>query len=309
MTGPKPLAVVGNVNIDLIMGPVRPWPDPGTETIVTHSDLRLGGAAGNAALAWRALERDFQFASNTGRDPFGEMLRQAFAPHSAAWPITGSDTTLSVGLTHDDTERTFFTTRGHLADLTWPQVRAMLDWPRLAGGMLLVCGTFVSDGLVADYDALLDHARGQGVGIALDTGWPTGGWTTGTLARVRGWLDRCDCLLLNEVETRALSGGLPPDQAPSALLPLMPAGAVVVVKCGAAGAVAQSLGGPLLRAPSPAVTARDTIGAGDIFNAGYLAGWSDGLDLAACLRRGVVCASTAVSTFPRRYAPDAGGGA
>ena len=27
----RPLAVVGNVNIDLIMGPVKPWPTPGTE--------------------------------------------------------------------------------------------------------------------------------------------------------------------------------------------------------------------------------------------------------------------------------------
>ena len=51
----KPLAVIGNVNVDLIMGPAAPWPQPGTEIIVDHDELRVGGSAGNAALAWMAL--------------------------------------------------------------------------------------------------------------------------------------------------------------------------------------------------------------------------------------------------------------
>ena len=51
--------VIGGVTIDLIMGPVAPWPQPGTETFVAHSELqgrRAGGqhgagAAGAAACA------------------------------------------------------------------------------------------------------------------------------------------------------------------------------------------------------------------------------------------------------------------
>lgn len=301
MSEPRPLAVVGNVNVDLIMGPVLPWPKPGTETIVDRSDLRIGGAAGNVALAWQALGRDFQIAANTGKDQFGDWLRRAFAPMSDNWPIADTDTTISVGLTHHDSERTFFTTRGHLAELTWAQVRTLIDWPGLAGGMLLVSGTFVSDALVQDYDALFGCARTNNVKVALDTGWPTDGWTPETIRRVRGWLGQCDCLLLNEAETRELSGGCAPDQAPANLLPLMPAGAVVAVKCGAAGVVGQTEAGPLLRIPAPAVRALDTIGAGDIFNAAFMAAWSDGQALATCLERGVMTASTAISTSPRQY--------
>lgn len=301
MSQARPLAVVGNVNVDLIMGPVLPWPVPGTETIVDSSDLRPGGAAGNVALAWQALERDYQIAANTGKDHFGDWLRRNFAPESDRWPVADTDTTISVGLTHHDSERTFFTTRGHLAELTWAQVRTMIDWPRLAGGKLLVCGTFVSDALVEDYDTLLACARRHGVRVALDTGWPTDGWTPETVRRVRGWLGQCDCLLLNEAETRELSQGRSPDQAPASLLPLMPAGAVVVVKCGASGVVAQADGGPLLRVAAPAVRALDTIGAGDIFNAAFMAAWSDGLSLSACLKWGVNSASRAISTSPRQY--------
>ena len=58
----RPLAVIGNVNVDLIMGPAAPWPQPGTEIIVDHDELRVGGSAGNAALA------------------VGEGAREALAP-------------------------------------------------------------------------------------------------------------------------------------------------------------------------------------------------------------------------------------
>lgn len=37
----KPLAVIGNVNVDLILGPTAPWPKPGTEIIVDHDELRV----------------------------------------------------------------------------------------------------------------------------------------------------------------------------------------------------------------------------------------------------------------------------
>ncbi len=52
----RPLAVIGNVNVDLILGPAEPWPKAGTEVIVDHDELRVGGQAGNTALAWERSE-------------------------------------------------------------------------------------------------------------------------------------------------------------------------------------------------------------------------------------------------------------
>ncbi|MGB8813045.1 MAG: PfkB family carbohydrate kinase [Paracoccaceae bacterium] len=307
MSQMQPLAVVGNVNVDLIMGPTEPWPKPGSEVMVDHDELRVGGSAGNAALTWAALGYGFQIAAHTGSDQFGTWLREAFAPHAARWPITDGSTTLSVGLTHPDGERTFFTTRGHLAKLTWPQVRDSLNWPDLAGGYLLLCGCFLMDALVRDLDALFDHATARGIKVALDTGWPLQGWTPTARANALHWVSRSDCLLFNEVEAMAVSGCQTAEQAALSLRAQMrgraqmQGGALVVIKCGAAGALLHDDSAGTVRVAAPVVKVVDTIGAGDVFNAAFLGGLSQGLSPVACLGQGVRCASTAISTLPRRY--------
>lgn len=301
MNAMRPLAIVGNVNVDLIMGPATPWPAPGTEIIVDHDELRVGGAAGNSALVWSALGLDYQIAANTGSDQFGTWLRDAFAPHAASWPVVPSGTTLSVGITHPNNERTFFTTRGHLPALDWSQVRAMLDWKALAGGTLLLCGSFLTETLTAEYDALFDWADRYDVKVALDTGWPLDGWTSGNCEAARKWLSRSSCLLLNEVEATALSASPSPEMAASTLRTMMPEGALVIVKCGPRGALAIGADGHQWQVPAPDVTVIDTIGAGDVFNAAFLAAHALGKPLAESLEYGVHIASRAISTLPRRY--------
>ena len=66
----RPLAVLGNVNVDLIMGPTDAWPRPGTELVVAHDDLRPGGGVAYAGLAWTALGAPHVVAANVGDDAY-----------------------------------------------------------------------------------------------------------------------------------------------------------------------------------------------------------------------------------------------
>ncbi|WP_075214081.1 carbohydrate kinase family protein [Mongoliimonas terrestris] len=300
----RPLAVVGNVNVDLIVGPVAPWPRTGTEILVPDDDLRVGGAAGNTSLAWRALGVDHQIAATVGDDAFGAWLKAGFGPLAARWRMEPGPTTLSVGITHPDGERTFLTTRGHLPAMDWPGVAAMLDGERLAGGILLLCGSFLTDRLAADYPALFDWAEARGIAVALDTGWPLADWTDMVRAEVRGWLARSTFCLLNEVETAALAGIDDVAEAAGALRALMPPGAIVVTKRGPNGAIGVGPDRVTVQVPAPPVAVVDTIGAGDVFNAGFLAALAEGRDLEAALAHGVATASAAVSSRPRRAGKD-----
>ena len=297
----RPLAVVGNVNVDLILGPCAPWPQTGTEVLVEHDDLRVGGAAGNTALAWAGLGCEHAIFANVGSDAFGGWLREAFGERAGGWPVEECSTTISVGITHPDGERTFFTSRGHLPAFSFGSAVPMLAKSLLDGGILLVCGSFLTGGLTRDYAKLFDWADAHDIAIALDTGWPLDGWTPAIREMVLGWLPRCRYLMLNEIETLSLSGEDAVEIGIESLLPRLQTGGTVVAKCGGKGALALGCDGTMQRASAPCVEVVDTIGAGDVFNAGFLMGVAAGQPLADCLSAGIRLASRAISTSPRRY--------
>lgn len=296
----RPLAIVGNVNVDLILGPIAPWPMPGTEVLCANDDLRIGGAAGNVALAWQAMNIPFQCAANTGDDHFGEWLRNGFGRVSRNWSKNNGATALSVGITHPNAERTFFSTLGHLPLLDWEHVDTQIDWAALAGGTLLLCGSFLTMRLAEDYDKLFCKARRNDVMVALDTGWPLQGWTDPVRHAVEAWVSRSDIVLLNEIEAINLTQQKDAATALDALLERMPKEGVAVVKRGANGAIA-ARHGATFGASAPTVCVNDTIGAGDIFNAAFLAERAKGAETGTALQAAVDIASIAISTDPRIY--------
>jgi sugar/nucleoside kinase (ribokinase family)/fructoselysine-6-P-deglycase FrlB-like protein len=299
----RALAVVGNVNIDLIIGPVKPWPTPGTELMVEYDEMRAGGAAGNVAQAWRALNAPFQIAANVGNDQFGRFLKETFAGVSKLWPVADAKTTISLGLTHPDGERTFLTTKGHLPVLALEDALSCIDGERLRGGVMLLCGSFVLPRLVEAYDDLFSWTRKHEVDVALDTGWPPGGWRKETIVRAQGWLANCRHLLLNEGEAASLTGKSNPEEAARVLIGLMPERhSAVVVKRGSLGAIGRSSQGEIVNVSAMEIVVTDTIGAGDVFNAGYLLAVASGKGIAEAVRSGVETASAAISTVPRTYA-------
>jgi sugar/nucleoside kinase (ribokinase family) len=76
---------------------------------------------------------------------------------------------------------------------------------------------------------------------------------------------------------------------------------VVVVKRGPQGATGRSKTGETANVPAIEIEVADTIGAGDVFNAGYLLAVASGKGLIEAMRSGVETASVAISTVRRRY--------
>lgn len=293
------IAVVGNLNVDLVMGPQEPWPTPGTEVLLPMSDLRVGGAAGNAALALRELETPYWLVANRGDDILGRWLAEAF-PDQSGLAISNAPTTISVGITHPNGERTFFTPAGHLNRYDLACVEAQLPEAAEQGAIALVVGTFVTPALLPDYPKLIASLRGRQFSVALDTGWPDGGWTEEVRSQVGSWLPACSHLLINETEALGLAGRSDLHAAAEVILPRMEPGAVLVIKRGPSGAVAFHASARV-EVPAPVVTVVDTIGAGDAFNAGYLSALVRGGAPDEAVAAGVALASLAVSTMPRRY--------
>lgn len=289
--------VVGNVNVDLILGPLDLWPNRGTETLLEHRDLRAGGAAGNAALALTALGVPHTLVASRGADVLGDWLQMHFP--TSVLERSSAPSSITVGLTHTDGERTFLTHLGHLAEFGLEQVQGALELAH-EGDFVLLLGAFVLPNLRPHYPLLLQGLHTLGLRVALDFGWPSEGWTPALREEVRGWLEFCQHLLINEVEALELSGEGTLEDAVQTLVSWLPEHAVLTVKRGPQGARLVQ-GSSVQNFTAPRVEVVDTIGAGDTFDAAYLAALVRGQALEAAVSYGIQVASRAVSTHPRQY--------
>ena len=295
------IVVVGNLNVDMIMGPLASWPRTGTECVLPHYELRVGGSAGNAALALHALGAAPILITNVGSDLFGRWLEDGMPMEKAVRREPG-DSTVSVGITHADGERTFFTNEGHIGRLDPDFVRSAMARHLGPGAIVLLCGAFLMPDWAAAYPEMIREVRARGGRVALDTGWPPVDWTDRSRRALNDWAGLVDQLLLSEAEVLSLTGLADVPAAAAAVRERMRPESVLVVKMGAAGAAAWTRDA-VHSHPAPAVQVVDTIGAGDVFNAGYLAALLRGEPIAHAVRHGVETASLAVSTRPRRYRP------
>lgn len=297
--GEHRLIIIGDVGVDLVLGPISGWPRVGTETLVERSELRAGGSAGNAALAVSYLGGQSRLISTVGNDESGAWLAEQLRPLQASLATCDGPTTLTVGLIDSCGERTFFTTRGHLEALTYELLRPRIDPAPAATSIALLCGVFLTPALRAAYPLLIRELQALGYAIALDTNWPPQDWSAALRADVAGWISACDHVLLNDLEIRSLADRDELDIAIGELAPMLKRGATLVVKTGARGAIGVQDGARCEQAAARAEIF-DTTGAGDSFNAGYLLARLDGAGLAASLAAGCAAATSIIARFPRR---------
>ena len=272
------VAVVGNVNADLLVGPVRELPAWGTEHLATMFLVRTGGAAGNTMMALARLGQPCLGVGSVGDDLYGRLildeLRAAGADTQHIVVVSGSPTGIGVTVLRDDGERLFLAFLGHLLSFGDGDLeRAARLWSGCRA--VLLCGwNDLPSMTTSGIRRFLHRARQDGLMTLFDTGWDLNDWKTGAREIVRSLLPYVDLFLPNEPEALAIGGGKDVYEAAQALLQ---AGAgAVIVKRGPHGSLYVDRS-RLVESPALKVKAVDTVGAGDAFNAGILYGLVHGL--------------------------------
>ena len=287
--------VTGNVNVDLIFGPLAPWPQPGTEVIVEHHQMRVGGALGNLALALHQLGVHADFAANVGNDQFGNWLHQELSENGCTLSVTAGPTAVTIGLSHPDAQRTFITYEGHFRSFDVVPLQEQVKTLK-SGDLFVLCGHFLVPALLTHAYQLCQSARAFGAAVLLDTGWPPGGWDEATMKGMNELLSVCDYFLPNQEELTGLTN----ENDVEAGLAKLPSSLVTVVKQGAAGACYLA-GHEIVTVAAPMVKVVDTVGAGDTFNAAFIYGLSQHMTWQQSIRLAIQAASLVISTYPRRY--------
>lgn len=273
------LLVIGDANPDILVAGAPEVPPFGqAETLVDSGTLALGGSAAIVAHGAARLGLATALVAMVGRDAAGDFMLDTLS--AAGVDISGCvrhdtlPTALTVCLNRPDGDRAILTAPGCLPAFGPEHLR-----PARARHVHSA-SYFLQPRLGPALPGFFEAARAAGSTTSLDTNDdPSGRWRLAP-----GLLEACDFVLPNEAEALALSGAA---EVPGALAFLAARGATPVVKCGGRGAVT-----PTVSAVPPAAGPLvDTVGAGDSFDAGFLAGWLATGDLGHALALGCACGS------------------
>jgi sugar/nucleoside kinase (ribokinase family) len=281
------ILVLGEILADLIVKGADPRPVFGqVERYVDSVSLVMGSSSVIFACGAARLGLRVGMASVAGDDALGRFMLASMAERGIDTSGIRVDPRLPTGAT------VVFSSPGDRAMLTAPGatpfVRAEvvpMDLVRKARH-LHAGALYVLDGVRPGLPALFRKARAAGLTTSCDTNWdPAETWDGG----IREILAETDVFLPNEAEATRIARESDPEVAARALVA---AGArVVAVKLGADGALAVTADGRMARCRALPIEPVETSGAGDSFDAGFIAGWLAGRPLEACLALGAACGS------------------
>jgi len=259
----------------------------------------LGGAESNLAIALARLGLRPRWISRLGDDPFGRytratLEREGVVVDAPVDPGAPTAVFFKERIAHGP-RRVYYYRRGSAASRLAP---SDLTVAQFAGARLLHV-TGITPALSAECAATVDRAitlaRAAGARVCVDPNvrpqlWPE---PAAGIAALHALMARADVVLLGDEDAAYLFPGLSNTAVLRAVRALGPR--AVVLKLGARGARAMVEGEDVSVAPYP-VAVVDSVGAGDGFDAGFIAGLLRGDSLPRCLALGARIGAAAVAT-------------
>jgi ribokinase len=296
------ICLIGNFCVDLIIRGVPHLPAWGQEVAGDDYLLASSGQTTYTAFALRALGDPVAVIGCVGEDAWGSRIRDDLESRGVdaegLETIAGGRTALTVAAVRPDGERAFVSDFACLnrADET------VVDrgWRKVDPAQTVcLLGIFSWPGLsLIRTAALFRRMRTAGKVTMLDTGWDPGGWKPDTLDALRTLLAETTVFMPNRDEAAAITGSSEPAEAARRLAMLGPE--LVVVKLGNQGSIGWSADRVISQEAVP-VDVVDTVGAGDVFNAGFLHARGRGEPLERCLRFGAATAAVYIGRRRDRF--------
>ena len=279
---------IGALVVDLLSGPIKHFPVPKVQSQITTEWIRMapGGGAANTPSALARMGLQVTAFSKVGDDPNGAFIRhelERVGVDTAGVCVSAKDSTpfTFVGI-HADGDRTFIHTPGsnvtfNLSDID--QERAV------ACDFLLYHDLWVLPGLDGQPAAsLLAKARERGVVTFLDEGFGYGP----KRESLEMMLPHCDYVIPSFDDLQVIYPSSTASDLANRLIGLG-AGAVVI-KMGAEGCFVAH-GEVCTQVPAYPASVVDTTGAGDCWDAGFIAALSCGKDPLVAAQMGCACAA------------------
>lgn len=298
------VVVIGDANVDLEIAL------PTAQHRETHNNpepqIFGGGSAANTAAALARLGVACRFVGTVGDDSYGrfavENLAQAGVDTSTVESTGDAPTVMVIVVVPPDGERLIYVwppMGGAHAELSIETAKSSVrdaEWLHVSGLCLRVSPAR------AALLAAMEEARMAGIPVSFDLNlrlenW---GWDDGFRAVVEQAVERSDVIMGSAGDEITPLAGI--DDPVAAATALADGDRLVIARLGPDGAVACS-GDRTVAQPGFLVDVVDTVGAGDAFNAGFIAARHRGADVASAILWGNAVAALAIEQPGARSTP------
>ena len=280
---PDLLVCAGEFFTDLIFTDLQELPHLGQEVKSDSFAISTGGGAAITATSAALLGRPTELVTVWGSSALDEDSRKTIesAGVSSSWAQIRPDLVSGVTVAVSTREDRYF--------LTYPGASRVVEEYLLREGTLDRVGRAghvhfaLTPSSWKEFRNAVRRIRGGGTTVSWDLGWdPAAGGSKG----FRELCQELDVLFLNEMEAREYAQA---GSAREALAYFSSPRNTVVIKQGAAGAVAVQHGDDPVRMSAIEVEAVESTGAGDAFNGGFLHAWMSGRAVEEALLAGNIC--------------------
>lgn len=302
---PAPVAIVGNLNADQWIQTVERFPRWDEEIVVQSSRFELAGTAGYLVQAGHGLGLPGVVVSTRGDDLLGAFVADALRALGIRCDgvdvVPGQVSSLGMIFVGPQGQRAIMATLGAHAMMDLAVARRH-DERIAACAEVIFCGMYLLPRFgPADLLPYARTVRQRGQLVVFDPSWDPAGWSAQTRADTLALLSAVDVYLPNETELLHLTGAADLETAIATVAGLA---GEVVVKRGDQGALFAA-GAARISVPPLPVSAVNTIGAGDVFDMGYLFARRQRWAPEARLRFACALAGMVVAQSGRRHYPDA----
>ena len=270
------VTIAGEINLDLILYGLPENMPQERELLASGFGLTLGSSSAILAHNLAVLGVSVGFITRMGDDPLGaialDRLAESGVDLSRVKHATGGASTgVTIMLPHGSKRHTL-TYPGTMFEMSLED----LDMDYLASSRHFhLSSLFLHKALKSKLPALFRQLKAAGLTLSLDTNDdPEDRWGD-PLDELLGLID---IFMPNDDEACRITGKPDAESAIAVLAERVP---LVAVKCGKNGSLVQQ-GTQRWRVPAQSVTPVDTVGAGDSFNAGFLAAYLRGESPEAC---------------------------
>lgn len=270
------ILALGELNVDLLLNRIEGFPKIGTEIFAQEMTLTLGSSTAIFAANAASLGARVSFLGMIGKDSFGNLVRTSLAERrvdtSNLIEVDGAATGLTAILNYDNDR----------ANVTYPGAMSIMGLEHISedviakAGHVHISSIFMQAALRRDILSIVRMIKKTGATISMDVQFdPEEKWDFD----YKNILPLVDIFMPNEQELMCITGKDNLEDAVSEIRPYINA---AVVKMGTKGSLLLTADKENRVSALLNDNVVDAIGAGDSFDAGFIAAYVAGHDLEYC---------------------------